>query len=108
MCVRVIMTTQTRQRTLPIIDVPRDVQVAVHLDRSVVLQFDEAARSVHYPKFANRRYGRRLCVRESPPNDVAVFGISLLRQDQHLVARRRRAANAPTISGPRLAWEKSK
>jgi hypothetical protein len=43
MCVRIVMIAQARQRSDLIIDVTLNVQIAVHLDRSVILQFDEAA-----------------------------------------------------------------
>jgi hypothetical protein len=43
MRVRIVMTTQTRQRSVLVIDITCDVQITVHLDRSIILQFDEAA-----------------------------------------------------------------
>ena len=58
MRVRIVMSTQTRQRALLIIDVTCHVQITVHLDRSVILQLDEAAGLVHQPQFADRRRGR--------------------------------------------------
>ena len=95
MRVRIVMSAQTRQRSLLIIDVTRDVQVAVHLDRSVILQLDEAAGAVDQPEFADRRGGWRLRVRERASDDDAVFGITLLRKNQDLIAGRRRAVHSP-------------
>jgi hypothetical protein len=55
--VRIVMSPQTRQRSLLIVDITRDVKVAVHLDRSVILQFDKTARGVNQPQFTNRCSG---------------------------------------------------
>ena len=101
MLVFIVMPAQTRQRSLLIIDITRDVQVTVHLDRSVILELDETSGLVHQPKFADRRGGRRVCVREHSPDDYAVFRITLLRENQDLIARRRRAIHAPPGANPR-------
>ena len=89
MRVFIVMPAQTRQRSLLIIDITRDVQVTVHLDRSVILELDETSGLVHQPKFADRRGGRRVCVRERTSDDDAVFRITLLGENQNLIARRR-------------------
>lgn len=56
------MAAKTRQWPMLIIDVAAHMQIAVYLNRAVVLQLDEAAGLVDKPKFADWCWWRCLRV----------------------------------------------
>ena len=72
------------------------IQVARHLDCAIRLHFDERSADVLDDNLAVRDGWRLLLITPNPPDDYAVFGITLLRDYKHLIAHRQRRDNAPS------------
>jgi hypothetical protein len=73
------MTAEARQRSLPIIDIARHVQVSIYLHGAIILQFYERTGLVDQPELSNWRYRRKLSIGKGAANNHAVFRIALLR-----------------------------
>ena len=100
MDVQVVVLAQGAERAMGVVDIAGDVEVAFDLHGAVVLQLEEAAGAVDEPELA--RWGWRWRGGGGPGRrqEEAVLGVALLWDDQHLIARRGWAEQAPAVAGP--------
>ena len=100
----VIVPAKLRQRSITVINIPIDPQIPSNRHGSIIQKPDETPASMRQPKLPNRRRRHRRAPAPGPGNNEPMLGVTLLRQHQHLVSRRRRTTHPPTCSNPRAQY----